>query len=442
MPILSATPLSVALTALLCFALLSRVVFADIGASGSFRLNQSVNDFGGTSTSTSFQALTTGGQIVSGESSSTSFQLSTGYQYFDSFQPLQENWRWYDDETDETPSVPLENENVSPVDLFNNNIVKLRVSVLETGGIGEEGAKFKLQVSTVSDFSSGVQDILEQAQCTSTSPWCYATGAGGDNAIISTTVLSGVDACVSGVGNGCGTHNESGVSTTTFTQKANSTTEYEFTLVSRDTTPNTVYFFRLYDNASNTAVPLEVGKSYPSISTKGGNLSFSISGISSSTVAGGATTNVDSSATDVAFGTLPIGTPIVGAQQLSVSTNASAGFEVYAFQSQSLVNESGRQILPFNASNTAPTSWTSGCTTSEAGCFGYHTSEDVLAGGSARFAAPDTYAGFTQFPSEVAYGSAPEENHTTDVVYKVEAHDLQASGDYTTTLTYIVVPVF
>jgi len=442
MPTFSATPIVIALVALLCFALLSRLVFADVGTSQSFRSSQSINDFGGSATSSSFQTITTGGQVVTGLSSSTNFELSTGYEYFDSFAPLQENWRWYDDETDETPSASLENENVSPVDIFNNNIVKLRVAVKESVGIGQAGIKFKLQYSTSNDFSTGVGDVLEQGACTASSAWCYADGAGVDNGVISTSVISDADSCSGGVGSGCGTHNESGISTSSFTQKKNTSTEYEFTIVSKDTISNTVYFFRLFDQAASSAVPLDAGKAYPSLSTQGGTLSFSIDGVASSTTSGGATTNIDSTSTDVPFGTLPIGTPITGAQKLTVSTNASAGFEVYAYQTQNLTGDSGQEIHPVSSSNASPVGWSSSCTASQPGCFGYHTDEAVLSGGSTRFAADDTYAGFTQYPSEVAYSATPVENHSTDVVYKVEAHDLQAAGDYTSSLTYIVVPVF
>jgi hypothetical protein len=442
MPTFSATPFCFALVALFSFALLSRLVFADVGTSLNFRNSQSVNDFGGGATSTSFQAVTTGGQIVTGQSTSTNFQLSTGFEYFDSFAPLQENWRWYDDEGDETPSTALESENVAAVDIFNNNIIKLRAVVKETAGIGEAGVKFKLQYSTSTDFSSGAYDVLEKNICTGASPWCYASGSGADNSVISTSVISGADSCSGSIGNGCGTHNESGTSTSSFTQKKNTSTEYEFTIVSRDTVSNTVYFFRLFDVAASSAVPLESGKTYPSLSTQGGTLAFSITGVASSTSTGGATTNVDTTSTEVPFGTLPIGTPIIGAQQIAVSTNASAGFEVYAYQSQGLVGDGGQQISPIPATNNSPSGWSSACTSSLPGCFGYHTDEAVLAGGSTRFAANDTYAQFTQFPSEVAFSSVPVENHTTDLVYKVEAHDLQAAGDYTTSLTYIVVPTF
>jgi len=442
MPTFSATPVAVALVALLSFALLSRLVFADVGSSQDFRSSQSINDFGGGATSTSFQSVTTGGQIVTGQSSSTSFVLSTGYQYFDSFAPLQESWRWYDDESDETPTTPLESENVAPSDIFNNNIIKLRAVVKETAGIGEEAAKFKLQYSTSTDFSSGAYDVQEQIDCNGTSSWCYADGAGVDNAVISTSIISDADSCSGSVGDGCGTHNESGISISSFTHKKDASAEYEFTIVSQGTIPNTVYFFRLFDVVASSAVPLDSGKTYPSLSTQGGTLSFSITGVASSTTAGGATTNIDTTATEVPFGTLPIGTPITGAQRIDVSTNANSGFEVYAYQKQGLIGDGGQQISPIPGTNDSPSGWTSACTASLPGCFGYHTNEAVLAGGSTRFAADDTYAHFTQFPSEVAYSSVPVENHTTDLVYKVEAHDLQAAGDYMTDVTYVVVPVF
>jgi hypothetical protein len=63
-------------------------------------------------------------------------------------------------------------------------------------------------------------------------------------------------------------------------------------------------------------------------------------------------------------------------------------------------------------------------------------------GNTTRFAPDDSYASFTQTLSEVAYNATPIEEEVTDIVYKVEARDLQDAGSYTTTVTYIVVPVF
>jgi len=108
MPTFSVTPFLAAVLALLSFALLARMVFADVGASSDFHATESLNDFGGGSTSTSFTSLTTGGEFATGQSTSSSFQLATGYEYFDTFTPKQQNWRCYNDETNETPTAPLE----------------------------------------------------------------------------------------------------------------------------------------------------------------------------------------------------------------------------------------------------------------------------------------------------------------------------------------------
>jgi hypothetical protein len=237
-------------------------------------------------------------------------------------------------------------------------------------------------------------------------------------------------------------HNEISTSTSTFVHKANASTEYEFTVVSHNTSANTVYFFRLFDVVASSAVPLDTGESYPSLAVEGGSLTFSITGLSQNTSTGGITTNIDTTATDVPFGQLPYDTSVTGAQRLDVSTDANSGFEVYGYQSQDLTGGEGQTIQPFSGSNTSPASWTSGCTIATPGCFGYHTSESVLAGGSTRFAADDTYAAFTQDPAEVAYSADPTPSHSTDIVYRIEAMSSQAVGNYTTNLTYIVVPVF
>lgn len=435
--------LAIALVGIIIFAAFVRIVFADIGTSASFRNNQSINEFGGDSTSTSFSSVTTGGQIVSGESTSSSFALHAGFEYFDSFTPKSQNWRWYDDETNETPSLPLEDENVAPPSVFNNNIVKLRISVAETADIGQAGAKFKLQYATSTDFSYGVHDFTERTACTASSVWCYSDGSGTDNAVISTKVLSDADACSGGVGDGCGTHNESGTSTSSFTHKKSAVTEYEFTIESANATANTTYFFRLFDTVASSAVPLNTGETYPSLSSEGGTLTFSISGIPSSTLVAGVTTNVDTTSTGVPFGALPIGTPLAAAHKITISTNAAAGYRVFVFQQQGLLGDGGQEIPPVASTNETPSAWSSACLTSAAGCFGYHTGDDVLEGTDpVRFSVDDRYAKFSSAPEEVAYNGNPVTDEETNLVYRVIARDLQSAGEYSTNVVYIIVPTF
>jgi hypothetical protein len=66
----------------------------------------------------------------------------------------------------------------------------------------------------------------------------------------------------------------------------------------------------------------------------------------------------------------------------------------------------------------------------------------VLLGGSARFAPNDTYAAFTGSADEVAYSAGPATDRTTNMVYRVEARTLQEAGQYSSSIVYIVVPVF
>ena len=400
------------------------------------------DDFGGVATSASFSSVDAAGQFSTGESTSTDYLVDSGSMYFDTFAPESENWRWYDDETDETPTVDLAPENVAPTGVNDLDAIKLRVAIRETAGIGADGVKFALQYSTSSDFSSGVYDVAEESDCVATSTWCYADGAGADNGIITTALLPDSDPCVASVGDGCGTHNESGISTSSFEQTANSVTEYEFTIEESDASPNTVYFFRPYDVIDSSAAPISGTSTYPSLATGGTTLTFEIGGISTSTATAGVTTSITTSSSDVPFGSLLISTPVTGAQRLTVSTNASQGYEIYAYQQQGLIGEGVAEITPVSGTNASPTGWSAGCAATSTGCYGYHTDESVLAGGSTRFAADDTYAQFSSTPEEVAYSAGPADNRETDMVYKVEAGAQQAAGDYSGGVVYIVVPTF
>ena len=427
----------------LLFELTMPVALADTFSSSHFLARDPTTDgFGGYASSTSFSSVDYGSQNTSGEATSTSFILHGGYAYFDSLSLQSKHWQWFDDEADETPTLSLAAENVAPSGLEPSNIIKLRLTIADAGGATTTNQKFRLQYSQSSTFDTA-SDVTEQSSCTVSSEWCYADGAGVDNAKITTSVLSDSDSCVSGVGSGCGTHNESGTSTSSFSQPANASTEYEFTITAPDPIPGAVYFFRAYDVGGASAVPLGSGESYPSLSAGGGTLSFSIDGLPAATTTAGVTTNIDTTSTTVPFGTLSFASSTIAAHRLTVTTNATNGYRIFAYEGQGLVNQSNAAIPPVAASNDAPAAWQSGCdTASQSGCWGYHTDAPVLSGGSTRFAPDDTYAGFTSDPSEVAYSAGPAATSTTDIVYRVQITDHQESGDYTSNLVYIVTPVF
>ena len=424
---------------LLCVPALS---FAEDSTSTNFiSRDPIISDFGGDSTSSGFELIQAVGQKIIGESASINFVMKSGFLYFDSFTPKSQNWRWYDDETNETPTSALAAENVAPADVADLNSLKLRVSVKEAADIGMQNLKLRLQYSTVSNFSENVNELVSSGSCTGSSVWCYADGAGVDNVLITTKVLTDTDACSGSVGDGCGVHNESGTSASTFTHKKSATTEYEFTLKQSGAAANTTYFFRAFNVTSSTSVPLNTGETYPSLSTQGASLTFSISGVSSGTATAGITTDVTTTPTGVAFGAIPISTETEAAQRLAVTTNATAGYQVFVLQTQGLLGFGGSaEIVPVEATNASPAAWS--IPSAARGAYGYHTADSTLAGGSTRFAADNTYAKFETAVKEVAYSGGPVTNETTDMVYKTQITNQQDAGTYDSRVVYIIVPVF
>ncbi len=359
-----------------------------------------------------------------------------------SFTPKSQNWRWYEDEASLTPTSSLALENVAPIDITNDQTIVLRITVKETKNIARNDMRFKLQYSEYADFSTST-DVVATTSCIATSTWCYANGDGVDNAVVSSTTRSDVDSCIAGVGDGCGTYNESPTYFTGYRHENGAAAEYSFTVQSKYPRVNTVYYFRLYDLVQDIPVTTNTSESYPSLVTEGASLTFSIQGVASSTVLEGITTDIGTVATSVPYGRLPIDTDLEAANRLTITTNAPEGYQIYMMAGSDLLNSSGNKILGITGTNASPNAWNTGCAGSAPGCFGYHAGDDTLEGGSTRFAASDTYARFsTTTLDEVVYSSAPVTSDVTDMVYKIKARSLQEAGQYTTSIRYIAVPVF
>lgn len=359
------------------------------------------------------------------------------------FQPESRNWRWYDDEINETPTAALAAENIAPSGLLYNNTIKLRFTIAETGGVGGTDIKFRLQYSEFSDFSAGVSFLVDIGSCTEgTSLWCYADGTDVDEDPIQNGVLSDSAACSGGVGAGCGVHNEDGTSPGTFDPAANTATEYEFTLRHVGAKPNVTYYFRAYDNTNLDPIPLDTGETYPSISTEGSRATLTISGVSSGTAIEGITTDITTTATTIPYGMLPFATETEAAQTMTIDTNATQGYQVFFFEDQQFTNGTGGFIDPVTGTNAAPSAWATGCTGTAASCYGYHAGDNVLEGGSGRFASNDTYARYSTSLEEVAYAGNPVDNESHDMVMKIEVRLDSDTGSFTNTLTYILVPIF
>lgn len=419
--------------------------FADTVSSADFMAKDtSIGPFGGYSSSTSFQVVTGGSSIINGNATSTSFISGTGPVNINDFLPKSQTWRWFADANDETPTSSLAAENVAPSGVANAQVIKLRLTIKETSGVtGSAQLKFRLQFAQSSDFSLSQGFVAEAGNCTATSSWCYATSTGGnDNAVISTKVLSDANLCSGGIGNGCGTHNTSGISASTSTQPAGATMEYEFTIMASGAAPGNTYFFRAINTADGSAVPTNGTSSYPSLVTQGAILTFSVAGLPQGTSTNGIVTNVSTTPAGVSFGTLIIASSVTAAQRLSVSTNATNGYELYALQDAPLTDAHGDNVPGVAGTNSSPLPWTSACSSSSSGCYGYHPGSPVLAGGSTRFAPDDSYAALTSQAAEVGFGAFPTTGSTMDIVYRLQIAGTQGNGSYQNNIIYVAAPSF
>lgn len=391
---------------------------------------------GGTSlaTSSSFELTGMAGDTAPGTSTSATFNTQSGSQYTDSATLRSANWQWFDDANNETPASSLAAENVAPSDIQNNSTIKLRLTLQNIAGVNAADTKIRLQFSEYADFSAGVENVAEVGDCTGNTLWCYGDGVDADNDPISTLLLT--DSSV------LGTHNESGTTTTTLGFDADTSTEMEFSIKSDGPRVNRTYYFRAFNASTSEAIPIATGETYPSLQVGGSNLTFTIEGLPSGTSTEGVVTDITTDPTSVSFNSIAAGNQTNAAQRLRVATNATEGYQLFVFESQDLLNGYGGRIDPVTGTNASPTTWAAGCPGSQDGCYGYHTGDDTLAGGSARFAADNSYAQFDSTPREVGYSATPTDGETIDMVYRVAVQDTQSSGTYQSGIAYVIVPVF
>lgn len=355
------------------------------------------------------------------------------------FSPAASNWRWYSDPETITPTLALALENVTPINISVGDTIALRLAVTEEKGIDGIDARFRLQFDEDIDFDNPI-DVVASSTCTLNSLWCFIDGANYDGNVINSALISNSDLCVNGSGNGCGTQHASTNYLTGHTHGARVTQEYSFTLQHAGARTNAVYYFRLYDLVNDEPVPLVSGASYPSLLTESASLAFTISGLPVGSVIAGQVVSATSTPSTISFGSLPISGESVAAQRLSVTTNATQGYQVFSYVRQPLLDSSGNSLLSISASNSAPVSWSLGCQSTTTSCVGYHTTDPTLAGGSTRFAALDTYAGLHPDLTEIMYSSIPvAESH--DILYRLQVGYLQPPGEYETGVVYIAVPV-
>ncbi|GEM_PF-6305734 len=135
----------------LSFGLFSSAVFALDLSSTNFILRDPAFTRGGgqTGSSTSFQSSGSVGQYYGGLSSSTTFSLNSGYDYYPGGW-YQNTYRWYANlATNVQPTTALAAENTVTTGILQAGILRLRLSVKTLGDPIQTSSTFKLQYASL-----------------------------------------------------------------------------------------------------------------------------------------------------------------------------------------------------------------------------------------------------------------------------------------------------
>ncbi|MFH1656934.1 MAG: hypothetical protein ABH919_00485, partial [bacterium] len=132
-----------------------------------------------------------------------------------------------------------------------------------------------------------------------------------------------------------------------------------------------------------------------------------------------------------------------GTTILYATTSYSGGYTVRAYASNDgrlRLGATSEYIIRWDYANSTPATWSSTCNAGSECGFGYTTSDNSLSGGTlTRFNNSTNYAGFaTSSPGDIiADSTSTASGAETTIEYKVSVQDVQANGDYTTTVYYI-----
>lgn len=185
-------------------------------------------------------------------------------------------------------------------------------------------------------------------------------------------------------------------------------------------------------------------------------LTFTVAGVASGQTINGETTSTTTSATAIGFGTLASGTPVLGAQDLTVSTNAQNGFIVTVHEDQNLLSANGADIDLFQDGSAVATPAAWATPTSVLGneyTYGHMglTSNDTDLNANEFFSGSVIkYAGnFWATTTRTIFShTGPADGVTQNigkarVGYKIQVGSLQeAATDYTNHLIYVCTPTF
>ena len=185
-------------------------------------------------------------------------------------------------------------------------------------------------------------------------------------------------------------------------------------------------------------------------------LTFTVAGVANGQSINGETISTTSTAVAIGFGTLASGTPVVAAQDLTVTTNAQNGFVVTVHEDQNLLSANGADIDTFQDGNNVATPIAWATPTAQLGnenTYGHMgiTSNDTDLNANEFFSGSVIKWAGNFYPTTtrtIFSHTGPSDGVTQNigkarVGYKVLVSNLQeAATDYTNRLIYVCTPTF
>lgn len=338
------------------FLLITATVYADLPASSNYKLQNYSFGAGGTTNSTSANYGLNGiaGEVEFGRQGSANYQAGTGLTYM-----MKAN----------VPGAPT-------LSTPNNSYDRI-LFVLNTGGNSSD-TTFALEISTSSDFSTGVnyvkQDGTVGSSLTSADYKTYTNWGGASG-----TTVTGL------------------TSATTYYVRAKARqgdfTESEYGPSASVTTQNPALTFTINSSAI-TFNNLNAGNSY---------------------------------------------TDSTQANTLTTTTNAVNGYTVYGRETQTLTSDQGNTISDYTSPNSSPTAWSGigfGYTTSDTTLGG---TGGVNRFNNGTFYAG---FGTSTPGDPVDDNTAPVTNDVTTLSYRITATSSTPAGTYKNTIIYTIVPTY
>jgi len=219
-------------------------------------------------------------------------------------------------------------------------------------------------------------------------------------------------------------------------------------------TPSIVLDGSGYTGTGSAVVAIIAGVT--TTATVSASLSVALAGNNSGSVNGAVIDVTTTTATDIIFDALAVGTPSVASQTITVSTNADGGYtstirKISGTTTIDVLNDSSNNCDGFTgntATNADPQTWlepTGGTANTDTCWYGYTTEDSSLGTGSAtRFTSSggNKWAPFHTSPYEVVYYADPISSQATKIGYEIDYNAFQLPGTYSGITEFITTAIF